>query len=101
MNKWEHLCLKAEEQLKLVEDQRKILEERQRLEDGERRRVREEQEVILNKKNARPRLSFSLGKWSELRLTFVKWNGLRNWMQCWSYVLRRKPSDVVNMDVHG
>jgi len=46
----------------LVEDQRKILEERQRLEDGERQRVREEQAVILNKKNARPRLSFSLGK---------------------------------------
>jgi arginine and glutamate-rich protein 1 len=54
--------LQAEEQLKLVEDQRKILEERQRLEDTERRRVREEQEIILNKKNARPRLSFALGK---------------------------------------
>jgi len=48
----------------LVEDQRKILEERQRLEDTERSRVRQEQEVILNKKNARPRLSFSLGKTS-------------------------------------
>jgi len=48
----------------LVEDQRKILEDRQRLEADERRRVREEQEVILNKKNARPRLSFSLGKTS-------------------------------------
>jgi len=57
-------ALQAEEQLKLVEDQRKILEERQRLEDTERSRVRQEQEVILNKKNARPRLSFSLGKTS-------------------------------------
>jgi len=58
------LCLQAEEQLKLVEDQRQILEERQRLEDTERTRVRQEQDVILNKKNARPRLSFSLGKTS-------------------------------------
>lgn len=50
----------AEEQLKLVEDQRKILEERQRLEEEEKRRQKRDQEVILNKKNARPRLSFSL-----------------------------------------
>ena len=52
----------AEEQLKLVEDQRKMLEERQKLEEMEKDKVKREQEVILNKKNARPRLSFSLGK---------------------------------------
>jgi arginine/glutamate-rich protein 1 len=52
--------VQAEEQLKLVEEQRKILEERQRLEEDEKKRQRREQEVILNKKNARPRLSFSL-----------------------------------------
>jgi hypothetical protein len=43
----------AEEQLKLVEEQRKVLEERQRINDDERRRKNREQEVILNKKNAR------------------------------------------------
>lgn len=51
----------AEEQLKLVEEQRKVLEERQRIEDDQRRRNQKEQEVILNKKNARPRLSFAFG----------------------------------------
>ena len=56
--------VQAEEQLQLVEEQRKILEERQRLEDAERRRSRETQEIILNKKNARPKLSFALGKTS-------------------------------------
>lgn len=50
----------AEDQLKLVEEQRKILEEKQRLEEEEKRRQKRDQEVILNKKNARPRLSFSL-----------------------------------------
>jgi len=53
----------AEEQLKLVEDQRRMLEQKQRLEDEERRRSKKEQEIILNKKkNARPTISFSLGK---------------------------------------
>jgi len=51
----------AEEQLKLVEDQRKMLEEKQRLEDEHRHKTKKEQEVILNKKNARPKLSFSIG----------------------------------------
>ena len=51
----------AEEQLKLVEEQRKMLEEKQRMEDEARQRVKQEQEIILNKKNARPRLSFALG----------------------------------------
>ena len=54
--------LQAEEQLRLVEEQRKMLEEKQRLEDEERRRRMSEQELILNKKNARPRLSFAFGK---------------------------------------
>jgi len=48
--------------LKLVEDQRRILEDRQTLEDKERKRARNEQEVILNKKNARPKLSFGFAK---------------------------------------
>lgn len=61
--------LQAEEQLKLVEDQRRMLEEKQRMEDDERRRKKREQEVILNKKNARPKVSFSLGKWC--RVCFV------------------------------
>jgi arginine/glutamate-rich protein 1 len=39
-----------------------MLEERQRLEDQEKRRRVNEQEVILNKKNARPKLSFGFGK---------------------------------------
>ena len=56
-----HVCHQAEEQLKLVEEQRQMLERKQKLEDEERRRAKREQEVILNKKNARPRLSFSLG----------------------------------------
>ena len=47
--------------MKLVEDQRKILEERQKLEEEEKKRSKRDQEVILNKKNARPKLSFSLG----------------------------------------
>ena len=51
----------AEEQLKLVEEQRKMLEQKQRMEDEDRKRKKSEQEVILNKKNARPKLSFSLG----------------------------------------
>jgi len=53
--------LQAEEQLKLVEDQRKMLEEKQRLEDEHRHQTKRDQEVILNKKNARPKLSFSIG----------------------------------------
>lgn len=54
-------CFQAEDQLKLVEEQRKILEEKQRMEDEERRRFKRDQETILNKKNARPKLSFSVG----------------------------------------
>lgn len=47
--------------MKLVEDQRKMLEEKQLLEDKRRHETKREQEVILNKKNARPKLSFSIG----------------------------------------
>lgn len=53
--------IQAEEQLKLVEEQRRMLEEKQRMEEEDRKRKKREQEVILNKKNARPKLSFSLG----------------------------------------
>lgn len=61
---WHQYILQAEEQLKLVEDQRKMLEEKQQLEDKRRHETKREQEVILNKKNARPKLSFSIGgKW--------------------------------------
>ncbi len=38
-----------------------MLEQRQRMEDEAKQRVKAEQEIILNKKNARPRLSFALG----------------------------------------
>ena len=56
-------CLfQAEDQLKLVEDQRKILEQKQRMEEESRKKKKQEQELILNKKNNRPRLSFALGK---------------------------------------
>lgn len=56
-----NLSVQAEEQLKLVEEQRKILEEKQRMEEEEKRRSKKAQEIILNKKNARPSISFSLG----------------------------------------
>lgn len=55
------LCFQAEEQLKLVEEQRKMLEEKQKLEEEQRHQSKREQAVILNKKNARPKLSFSIG----------------------------------------
>ena len=59
------LHLQAEEQLKLVEEQRKVLEERQAREKLERQKQDQEQAIILNKKDKkRPKLSFSLGpKW--------------------------------------
>jgi arginine/glutamate-rich protein 1 len=53
--------VQAEDQLKLVQEQRQMLEARQNMEAEMRRKKRQEQEVILNKSNARPRLSFSLG----------------------------------------
>lgn len=54
----------AEEQLKLVEEQRKMLEVKQKMEDEHKHQTKREQEVILNKKNARPKLSFSIsGRW--------------------------------------
>ena len=55
------LYLQAEEQLKLVEEQRKMLEQRQKLEEEQNKKKKQDQELILNKKNARPRLSFSFG----------------------------------------
>lgn len=51
----------AEEQLKLVEEERRMLEQRQQMEEEDKRRKKRDQEVILNKKNARPRLSFAIG----------------------------------------
>ena len=66
------LFCKAEEQLKLVEEQRKMLEEKQKLEDEQRQQLKVEQAVILNKKNARPKLSFSIGgRWSVYGDLFV------------------------------
>lgn len=55
------MMLQAEEQLKLVEEQRKMLEQKQKMEEEQRRQRSRDQEVILNKKNARPKLKFSLG----------------------------------------
>ena len=59
------MCWQAEEQLKLVDEQRKVLEERQARERLERMKQDSEQAIILNKKDKkRPKLSFSLGpKW--------------------------------------
>lgn len=55
------LGFQAEEQLKLVEEQRKVLEERQARERLERMKHKQEQAVILNKNDKkRPKLSFSL-----------------------------------------
>jgi len=50
--------LKAEERLQMVEAQRKMEEERLAFEKEQKRRIKQEQEVILNKKKARPKLSF-------------------------------------------
>ena len=60
---WLHVmcCVQAEEQLRRVELERQQLEERQAREDAEKKRSILQQEVILNKKKARPKLSFSLG----------------------------------------
>ena len=56
------MCRQAEEQLKLVDEQRKVLEERQARERLERMKQGSEQAIILNKKDKkRPKLSFSLG----------------------------------------
>lgn len=44
-----------------MEEQRKMLEEKQRIEDERRKKVKQDQETILNKNKARPKLSFSLG----------------------------------------
>ena len=54
-------CHQAEDQLKLVEEQRQVDEERQKLRRQEEKRKKEEQKRILGKGTARPRLSFSLG----------------------------------------
>lgn len=53
--------LQAEEQLKLVDEQRKVLEERQARERLERQKHESEQALILNKNDKkRAKLSFSL-----------------------------------------
>ena len=51
----------AEEQLRQVERQRKELEEKQQLEAHSKRQLLQNQQVILNKNKARPKLSFSFG----------------------------------------
>ena len=49
-----------------------MLEEKQKLEDNQRHQTKREQEVILNKKNARPKLSFSIGgRWSNSILVLL------------------------------
>jgi arginine/glutamate-rich protein 1 len=55
-----NLTNKAEDQLKLVDEQRKLLEDRQRFEDEQRKKENEEQKLVLGKKGIRPKLSFSL-----------------------------------------
>lgn len=49
-----------EERLAMVEQKRLMHEERLKMEEEKKKRSRLEQNVILNKKNARPKLSFSL-----------------------------------------
>ena len=58
------MCLdwQAEERLAMVEQQRKMEEDRQRMQRDHEKRMRDEQHLILGKKNARPKLSFSLNK---------------------------------------
>ena len=46
----------------MVERQRKMDEERQAFEKEQQRQHKAEQEIILNKKASRPRLSFALKK---------------------------------------
>lgn len=46
----------------MVEQSRKMEEDRQRMQRDHEKRMREEQQLILGKKNARPKLSFSLSK---------------------------------------
>ena len=46
----------------MVERQRKMDEERQAFEREQKRRQKAEQEVILNKKSSRPKLSFGFKK---------------------------------------
>lgn len=64
------MCIlaKAEERLAMVEQSRKMEEERQRMQREHEKRMRDEQYLILGKKNARPKLSFSLSKqWARRR----------------------------------
>lgn len=50
----------AEQQLKMVEEQRAIEEERIKMKREQERRTKDEQKLILGKNNARPKISFSL-----------------------------------------
>jgi len=60
----------AEERLAMVEQQRKMEEDRQRMQREHEKRMRDEQYLILGKKNARPKLSFSLSK--QWRIYYLK-----------------------------
>jgi len=44
----------------MIEEQRLIHEQRVKMEDERKKQLRQEQNVILGKKNSRPKLSFSL-----------------------------------------
>lgn len=50
----------AEERLKLLEKQRQLEEEKQNLEKTYKKTEKAAQEIILNKKNSRPKLAFGL-----------------------------------------
>ena len=54
------LFLQAEERLKLLEKQRQLEEEKQNLEKTYKKTEKAAQEIILNKKNSRPKLAFGL-----------------------------------------
>lgn len=57
---FQFLLYQAEERLLIIEEQRKMDEQRQKMRKEQEKRVKEEQNIILGKKNSRPKLSFSI-----------------------------------------
>ena len=55
------LYLKLYDQQQQMERERQALEDKQRREDADRRQKALEQEVILNRKKARPKVAFKMG----------------------------------------
>ena len=53
-------CVQAEERLTMLERQRGLEDEKRLIESNFKKNEKKAQEVILNKKNSRPKLSFGL-----------------------------------------